>query len=218
MPRLTKAELAEKLRKENKRIRDRNYRFRKMTPVQQRITIAKDVLDLLKAEKIRAESGTYLQFDDDVNEKYWGDDWEGTEPEEGAAKVQLHKLIEASETCDVCGIGACFVAAVRRNDACTVGDMDGSDDDMFMREYLGKWFPTSQQQLIETAFECNDTFANGRNAGMAARAVEFGYKYDDDGDRLKAIFENVIANKGEFVPPPIDDDDEDEDDDEDGWL
>lgn len=207
MARKTKAQLIEDLKREAKRIRDRNYRFRKMPKDKQRLTIAKDVLDLIAAEKIVATSGTYLEIDQDIEEKYfggevWNDEIEAHEtlaPIEGAETVQLHRLIEESPTCDVCGIGACFVAAVRRADKATVGDMNRTNDDRFMRQYLSQWWSRDEISLIECAFEQSSSFMRGTNSG-ASRAVDFGSQFDDDTDRLEAIFKNMVANGGTFRP------------------
>lgn len=223
MARKTKAQIAEALRKEAKRISDRNYRFRKLPKDKQRIVIAKDVLELLKAEKILATSGTYLEFDEDVQVKYFGDEdyryWDDESgaqaPIKGADRVKLHKLIEESPTCEVCGIGACFVAAVRRADKVKVGDLEDSNDDDFMRKYLKQWFDKDQLGLIECAFECGTGWSSGQ---AAYDAMEFGSQFDDDGERLEAIFKNIVENNGKFVPPESsesrywaeDDDDEDE--------
>lgn len=210
MPRLTKAELAEKLKKEAKRVRDRNYRFRKMMPTQQRVTIARDVLRLLEAEEIIAKSSTYMDLGRRIEDKdIWANSgyWTGTKAE----GVELHQLIESAPTCQVCGIGACFVAAVRRADKCKSSDMSGPGDDDFMREYLGQWFDEGQIELIETAFEMDSSFYNqprDRKNDVAFYAQEFGKGFKKDGDRLAAIFENVVKNDGKFVPPPCEGEDE----------
>ena len=187
--------LAEKIRKQNKRIRDRNYRFRKMPLERQRITIAKDVLELLETEKVIAQSGTYMELDSDIEEKYW-DDWTAA-PE---APVQLHELIERSETCEVCGIGACFVAAVRRNDQVEASDMNAASDDRFMRSYLRNWFTKDQIELIEAAFEESGGFYKGPTRRLGERASNFGKRYDSDEERMRAIFQNIVDNGGTFVP------------------
>lgn len=195
----TKAEIAEAIRKDNKRISDRNYRFNKMTSEQKRVTIAKDVIALLNAEKLVASCGTYLEFSDaKLKDKYWGDGYE--DPKDGTADVKIHSLIESSPSCEVCGIGACFVAAVRRADKCTVGDMSNPNDDSFMRDYLKQWFSRDQIQLVEAAFETDSVFCYTQDEDLVERAVAFGFKFTNDSDRLKAIMENIIENEGIFTP------------------
>ena len=206
--RKTKQQLAEELKRQAKRIRDRNYRFRKMPRDKQRVMIAKDVLELLDAEKIVAHPGTYLGLDESVSQKYWGgeewDDGDGSYKEieaiPDADKVQLHKLIEESPTCEVCGIGACFVAAVRRADQATVGDLKCGSNDRYMRRYLSQWFSRSEISEIEVAFEQSTVFARGLPFSRAVAAVEFGRRYNDDNERLRAIFQNIVDNGGNFVP------------------
>jgi hypothetical protein len=72
-----------------------------------------------------------------------------------------------------------------------------------MRKYLSTWFDVRQLRLIESAFEENDVFGHGeRYSSDIQNAVYFGNQYDDDNDRLEAIFQNIVANDGRFVPPP----------------
>lgn len=186
-------------RREAKRIKDRNYRFKKMSPERQRVTIAKDVIALLLAEEITAKKGVYMELDNGIETKFWPDGGLSA-PLDKTGKVQLHKLIESSETCDVCGIGACFVAAVRRADNLQVKDLRFSGDDGAMRRYLQQWFSLDQISLIEAAFEKKFVYYAGNNTQKGFRAEDFGKDYAEDGPRLQAIFQNIVDNDGEFIP------------------
>ncbi len=191
---IAKQKIKENLRKSKKRITDRNYRFSKLTPAKQRVTIAKDVISLLKAEKIIAETGSYLKFGGNTafDEIRWSRGLAAAE------KTKVHKVIEATPKCTACGIGACFVASVLRADKVVVGDMHGESDDRFMRKYLGKWFDLPQLRLIEAAFEIESRHANKAAGAMAAE--RFGRRFCYDKDRLTGIMENIIDNDGEFKP------------------
>jgi hypothetical protein len=62
--------------------------------------------------------------------------------------------IIAGKACEVCGVGALFVAKLDRVDALTIGDMELSlNNDSAMRRYLETEFSAEQLALIEIAFE-----------------------------------------------------------------
>jgi hypothetical protein len=198
----------------NKRIKDRNYRFSKMTPAEKRVRIAKDVVVMLDEEKLHARTGSYLRFEDDSeNSDVW--DTVRNSPD----SKQVHEILEPLESCTVCGIGAAFVATVLRADNLTLGDMtvDGCGsaqtghltNDQPMRKYLETFFTQQQLALIECAFEQDFGFRERLNGTCyknvatkkdATKAARLGERYDEHDDRLRAIFNNIIANHGEFVP------------------
>jgi hypothetical protein len=185
-----------------------------MEPAARRVMIAKDVLNLLDAQAIAAERGHYIQ-------EYL--------PTVGVTNdTQMNVVVEGwlarQRACDVCALGAAMLAAVRRFDDLTVGPF--VDKSLFgpgtrpnYVEYLGRFFPKEQLDLIESAFEGEDIF-NLLSEEDAERAVAFYkqyadtpyHEYADDDDveergstpesnrRLRAIFENIVANNGEFIP------------------
>jgi hypothetical protein len=131
---------------------------------------------------------------------------------------RIDRLLEKAETCHVCGIGSCFVAAVRRADGCTNVDMTKPNDDGFMRKYLAAWFEAEQIGLIEAAFEQTTSYWNRskpadatdddweiKAQGIARDGAEFGRRFDDPDDRLRAIMSNIVENDGTFVPTDSDD-------------
>lgn len=219
-----------------KRIRDRNYRFRKMTPEQQRVRIARDVIDQLEAGALVAQQGTYLAVDDrddlhpailleeaedlrDRADSVYGymDAQERSNARRRAARLEAkaervgaEQLCDALEgvTCTVCGIGAAFVAAVKRGDDFKVNDFtNGFGDDDAMRDYLRKYFTANDVALIECAFERSPGFAHyggstlDETSPQVIRAVAFGNGYpDSSSDRLRAIMQNIINNGGAFRP------------------
>ncbi len=63
-------------------------------------------------------------------------------------------------------------------------------------------FDTNELDHIEQAFEMNtDTLAghDDDEDDDDYTYAEFGEAYDDDGERLVAIMENIIANDGTFL-------------------
>lgn len=173
-------------RKTIKRMRDRNRRFAAMSVERQRITIAKDVLAMLATKKILPQSDAGYTDLDWYTYKY--------KPE-----TPLDALIATRvTTCDVCAVGAMFVATVMRHNCIALGDFDDLNWFHDIAKYLKKFFPKAQLALIEAAFE--GTVING-NAGLRKEraACEFRDRLPNDRDRLKAIMENIIANNGTFV-------------------
>lgn len=183
-------------------------RLRKKFPVQEvpakkadaRVAIAQDVLELLRIGGIEAKPGWYVtapakgvQYPEGV-----GDTFEGT----ALALRQPRSPVR----CGVCAIGAATMAAVGLYDECEALEEDWisynteSSDDTTMRDVLARWFTRQQLDLIECAFECENNFYSGGSAEEAREnAVNFGHRYDDAEDRLRAIMENIVRNKGRFV-------------------
>lgn len=176
--------LSETRRKINRRVRERNQRFKKLSLSAQRIKVISDVITLLKGKKlIKAKQGTYINLPDNHLSKYDN-------------REQLNTALEAGPRCEVCGIGAIFVTTISLNDQYSVGDAGMSINREEMVDYLRKWFSADQLGLIESAFE-----RSARGQGDADyKAAEFGNMYPSPTKRLIAICENIIKNKGKFVP------------------
>ena len=202
------------LKKLTKRIRDRNYRFSKMTPAQQRVRIAKDVIEQLGDGILKAQGGTYLSIydlgDSQLDEARsavlgYSDDDESAV----LCDLDLAVAFEQVPECTVCGIGAAFVATVKRADDLTMRDVEGyyTNSDK-MRVYLRQWFEPIQIGLIECAFERSSAMMLNQPGAKqapnwrsrAARAADFGSQYSDAHDRLIAIMRNIVENDGEFSP------------------
>lgn len=150
----------------------------------ERVAIAKDALEWLKAGALVARQYVYV-----LPQK---------EPASKDARKQLRDIVLGP--CQACALGALFLAkAVRFNDV-TVGDYVQSDDDGAMcRNNLYSYFSNQQMGMIESAFEMSPTYA-GRVGVNGMPSVDFGRQYASSKLRLTAILENIIANGGEFRP------------------
>jgi len=88
-----------------------------------------------------------------------------------------------------------------------IGDLDGfSEKNSKFSKLLEKYFTPKQQALIEHAFE-GDTHNHSKLAYevyLSFREIDacinFYENYEDETDRLKAIMNNLIFNKGIFKP------------------
>lgn len=157
--------------------------FEKLSSAEQRVAIAKDVIAQLDAERFEAAPGTYVEFS------------------RGARANKERQVCEltAGRTCEVCALGALFVAGVERADKLRVKDLvygtergvlrglDGND----CRAYLERFFEYDQLAEIESAFEC-------WGAGLKTR-----WRLLPPDERMRRIMANIIKNYGEFVPDEL---------------
>lgn len=107
----------------------------KLTPNEQRVLIAKDVLATLDAKKFKATAGLYTNFDKATFRSI----------QSSPLGTDLRMLYGKTRSCQVCAKGAVFVAAVARFDQATVGNSD-------MDEILQRYFPLDADEM-ENAFE-----------------------------------------------------------------
>lgn len=183
----------------------KNKAFWAKSKDQQRVAIARDVLSQLKKATIIADRGTYFKV-------CANQDIETTEKLDDLLK----SFKKDKATCEVCGIGACFVGLVNLgNNAKSKSFISNKIitdwrpveiDDSKMRRLLRKVFHSTQLTLIECAFEKSfvflDSDAKKNNVEYETRekAMSFGDGYDTDEARLIAIMQNIIKNKGTFIP------------------
>lgn len=176
----------EKLKQELKlamNIEKRNKAFNKLSKPEKRVAIAKDVIAALKAKKYIAETGDYL----DINIKD-NKDW----------NVNQESLCSNDVTCNVCAIGALFTSKVIISNNFN-SDYIPSDD--VMRKELSSYFSMPQLHLIESAFEGWEKGSTTFSGNIPNdNHMEYYFEYNDDNDRMIAIMENIVENKGTFKP------------------
>lgn len=160
-------------------------KWSEMTDSEKRVTLAKDVISQLKKNKLNACSGTYLMI---IN-------LDNVEDNE-----QLNKVLKKQGTCEVCAKGALFISHIMRNNHFTVGDYYScrKNDNEKIKERLDSLFSLSQLELIEKAFEGESHDNELKDSTLIDLANEFHYYYEDDEERLIAIMNNIIENKGTF--------------------
>lgn len=164
-------------------LEERNKRFEAMMPCEKRIAIAKDVIAQVRSQKFVAEQGTYIRA-------------KGYKYEDRVAhKDKVDELLQIEGvTCNVCAKGAVFMSYVMKTGGCDVSDANHSGTHTIAHK-LKDIFDSDQLDLMESAFERSPF---GRCD--PGDAVRFGRKYGNSHDRLIAIMENVIENKGTFKP------------------
>lgn len=173
-------------------IQKENERFNALSRNEKRVEIARDVIAQLASKRFEALRGTYVESLIKVK---------------NAEQDLSEAILGSKESCTVCGIGGFFISAVCKADnlpakkaisdfnegSTNYVDIDGDK----AYSYLRKFFSKTQLELIECAFEQSSGFSKSPNAFLAAN---FGKDVEDDDDRLRLIAENVVANKGRFVP------------------
>lgn len=191
--------------------KEKNEAFAKLSAEEKRVAIAKDVFGFIAARKIVATPGVYFAAE---------------LPGGLAESSQACKLVAAVESCQVCALGAVFMAAVDNANEVTLSDL-GFEDGQFevefdyfaMRDYLRRFFGSEQLLVIETAFEGRDVHMSldGDKASAAMGMFQWNtcdkeickaYDHDECSStpaiyRMEAIMRNIIANNGEFIPSPV---------------
>lgn len=173
-----------------------------LSPAERRVLIANDVLFLLgqrqRDSKLTPTCGVYVDRD--------------IRPYKDSPEMQLQQIVDAwiqEKDCQVCALGAALVATTLRFNDFTVGQFDGTittvagEDPRYIvlsdiREYLMQFFDREQLGLIETAYEGASIIKVPDEDDAAA--YNFKMRYYDLRTRLRAIFKNIVANKGTFIP------------------
>lgn len=173
-------------------------KFENQSASEKRVSIAKDVLKQILQEKIIVQRGDYIDF---TFNKPCGVD------------TRLLESIKKAESCTVCAIGATLISLLNKSGS----DIPRNKVDLYQPKYSSKEvkkhlsvFGPKQLYMIEYAFE-------GRGQTSVAKHF-YGYKavglpsstfeklakylvtYASDRERLVAIMQNIIENKGTFNP------------------
>lgn len=180
-----------------KDVRKTNREFEAASPEKKRVMLARDVLRSLDQERIKAQTGHYVngfESDSDSSRAEFNEKLSSTgEADEIPLTIPMY-----GEDCTVCAKGALFVAKVDRLNGVTVGDFV-SYADLDPSRFLLDYFSRRQLDLIEAAFE-RDRMSLDPYDSDAKAAIAFGSGYVSHAQRMRAIMENVIENNGEFRP------------------
>lgn len=181
-----------------KKLKAANAAFLKLTPEEQRVTIAKDVLAQLRTGKFMA-GHTYFMFGSSEND---GVDAESVD-EAMDAKIDMSACI-SQVSCTVCGIGSLFASGVLKADKLKVNTFMGAADDRAAQiKYLKKWFTLKQLDLVECFFEqWGEGNRSEHNITLPNEILDLSpiFMEDDDTERLTLIMQNIVSNNGRFDP------------------
>ena len=184
-----------------------NEYFNSLSVEEQRLVLAQDVIAQIKAEKYQACSGAYAIIK------------QTDENSEGIYSLDLQSNLD-KVTCEVCALGGMFISHIKYNNNYTVEEADGVGI-ATINKILSKYFDLNQLILMEVAFEQwkpiymldedLDIIESGvghdeslENLNLSAEELQKAYDFtkdiDDSNDILLAIMENVVSNKGVFIP------------------
>ena len=171
-------------------IKKLNDKFKSLSKAEQRVLIARDVIAQVNKKKYKPSTGAYLTL---VNNFY--NHW----------SVQEH--IDEIE-CRCCALGACLLSTTKFKNKLNFGDVDSLCSKSDSWKLLRGVFSHSQINMIEYAFEASH---NGSRVGedyfndyakfnynKRAKCISFGRSFVYESDRIVAIMENIIKNKGTF--------------------
>lgn len=188
---MTMEDLAEVLKKQVVR---RNARFDKASRAVKRVMVAEDVLQQLRMKKYTAAHGIYFRISDDRLEECGGSvvNPENGGPEAAVSRADVSSAINALG-CNVCAIGAAFASVVRLDDRLKIGKLMADSEygshlsaevtfTGIMQRKAQSVFPHDLLREMESAFE-QGYYGYGEVEGGGAK-------------RMRAIFKNIIANKG----------------------
>ena len=192
-----------KLSKKTKIKNVKKNAFEKLTPPQQRVAIAKDVLEQIRIKRFTPYSGKYISSINFKNGLY--------KSEMGSKDIKSN--FAKIKNCSVCAMGACLMSATKFANKLNFEDVgvhrtDFKDEKV--KDLFSSIFSPEQLLLIEIAFEGNDSGADRMGydifgadyptCEITQKCDEFYLKYEDEKSRMVAIMKNLIKNKGEFKP------------------
>ena len=191
-----------------KRIRESNEAFIRMTPNERIVAIAKDARLQILAAKYVPRTGVYCEMSIPGL----------TENSQADNNRELFEVIdEAPEKgCVVCARGALFLSACSQFNSFKVRDitdwnavdLDGNPDltDLHgasLKPVEERFFTPDQIGMIEIMFECSTWCPSGDTVDtkIAKACARYGGNYLTSGNRLLEICDNLIRNEGTFVVP-----------------
>ncbi len=192
------------LEKRNKQVEENNKIFNKMSKTNQRIQIALDVLEQIKAKRIKASKGEYFKINSTKNvpEQFKTTNRFSFHPE---INGDLKKIVSNVETCNVCAIGSVFLCVVERKNNFEVQHKSIYRNEFELnlheiKKYIEKFFTNEQLAKIEAAFEKEFvSYVNILKIENPKDYEKFCKKYKSE-QRLTLIMENLVVNNGKFKP------------------
>lgn len=175
---------------------DQRVDFATLTRNQRKVLIATDALALIATEKFTPMPGTY-----------WSPNWNSDQVTTARDHVgPLDPLAASSEGCEVCALGACFVASFLRDGVCETEEplaMSTSLVGVKLRatlssckqvsNRLARYFDPIEIGLMETAFEISPDYA------YRASPIEVISEADPDGyKRARLERQGIIQPALEF--------------------
>lgn len=186
--------------------RAREKFFNEASPADKRRIIARDVIAMLDAQAIVANTSYYLG-------DWTRGQWDPKKKVYKDARKFLEETVEAGASCTACALGAMVCADVLRRDG--GANLNHHQFQAGLRPRLKDYFDPVQLSLIESAFEgkmfwdglflanLDDVIKRGFETSVYSTlhpALKFAERWAKSQDRLRAIMVNIEAHGGEFIP------------------
>lgn len=177
----------------NQYIEESNAAFKKANKKRKIVLLAKDVIERINLKQLKATTGVVCRLE---NKR-------GVKSEDG-----IKEILPKVKNCECCAKGALFLGYIGRVNEMKVGEIeDETSHNSAEMQKLLKIFDEDQLALIETAFEGSQVISRNSkkewidiDEDILDKAQEYFYDYPSPNKRLIAICENLIKNKGEFIP------------------
>lgn len=179
--------------------------FKNLTKAEKRVAIAKDAIDQLLSENYQCKKGVYLHI---------------KLPDIKHGESLQPYLLNEKQKCEVCAVGALLASTIRLSNGKYFNTDINRDSNIWQMNFtknscyvspvqeesnpLLDYFTIYQLALMEVAFEgeleaLSDEVDNPYEKEFG-KAKEFYFRYTSTKKRFIAIMQNIIDNKGTFLP------------------
>lgn len=187
----------------------------KLTAIEtKRVAVLKDAIAQIKIGRYSVESGTgYVDNNTDLRERLEkaADACElftGKTANEVEFNKFFDKIITPDEPCQVCAKGAMLLSTINKFNNFTLQDAADKNLDHLagVEDGTHELFGSENADKMEEYFEGNDDYDRDENGKLVdidnyeGETYKWSDQYPEDDDRLIAIFQNAIRNKGTFKP------------------
>ena len=174
--------------------------FNQLSAPEKRILIAKDVIKQIELKRYLAKSGSYIELP-----------YTGKYRTLYNTNLDIKQNFEEIDNCEVCAMGACILSLTKIKNKLNFSDIGGTVTSLNkekVKSLFNKTFTPRQLLMIETAFEKGTTgdklgreFYNHRlTLDEIFKCLNYAKKYSSSKSLLIAIMQNIIDNKGMFIP------------------
>ncbi len=163
-----------------------------MTKNDRAIAVAQDVLEHLDELELVQGHHIRMQYPHRIEDFQS----EGCDDLRGCVDVVQHH-------CDVCLKGAAVLSKARIYDGVPMSTFQRIASGCYancVRDVLLDVFDGTTLDLMEIAFEGHVLWYIDPAPANYRQAIDFGHRYYDNKERVRAVMENVIANGGVFIP------------------
>lgn len=172
-------------------------KFETLTPRGKAARVAYDVLQQIRTRKLHARTGGYITAD------------LSRTIDVGTPVCSLLDTNNAS-ACHVCALGGLFMGLALNDKSIKIAykhySYDSFTEPANFRVQLKDIFEPHQLNMIESAFEVQgmvDGYTYDRSeiaSDDLKAAIRFGNRYTSNENRLRAIMNNIVENRGIFRP------------------